>query len=136
MTAASGAPVDASCPTCGGRVYFVPPKRADEADLRAWARALREREGRWRGVTDGLSYETRRGAQSRAAWYRGKLAECGLETESATRPKYCYAALSWRWTFVLCRKGSRPGSAVEAAGRAHEQWKADRAAESIERGWW
>lgn len=130
------APVNASCPTCGGRVHLAPPKWAGEADLRAWARVLREREGRPRGVTDGLTYETRRMAQSRAAWYRRELAEHGLDAESATRPRFSYATLSWRWTFVLWKQGSRPDRAVEAAARAHEQWKSDRAAESIERGWW
>lgn len=125
----------ASCPSCGGSLHLTPPKRAGETDPRAWVRPLREREGRSRGVTDGFTYATRRSAQARAAHYRRALAERGLKTESVTRPKYCYAALSWKWTFVLWKDGSRPVREVEVAWIAHEQGKAERAAESIDRGW-
>jgi hypothetical protein len=135
VTVAAGSHVDASCPACGGRLHLTPPKQADRRDVRAWAKALREREGRLRGVSDGLTYTTRREAQSAAAWYRRKLAERGLETESATRPRYSYVTLSWRWAFVLWKEGNRPVRALEAVARAHEQSKAERATESIERGW-
>jgi hypothetical protein len=125
MTTGATTPGQVSCPACGGRVHLNPPRRADEGDVRAWARVLRAREGRRRGVTDGRVYATRREAQSRAAWYRRKLAERRVRTESVTRLHYSFYG-RWTWQFVLWREGERPARAVERAHAEKERATAER----------